>query len=94
MVQLFLNAHFRAQFPLCHFSYHLLKRLFGTLVRKLLLSMGLTLSSNNNSAPQALILVLRDLNNEKSIADPFCTGVVHGCRLRHGKGIQRIAFWR
>jgi hypothetical protein len=36
------------------------KRLFGTLVRKLLLLIGLTLSSNSTSAPQALILVLRD----------------------------------
>jgi hypothetical protein len=45
-----VSGHFQVPF----------KRLFGTLVRKLLLSTGLTLSSNNNSAPQALILVFRD----------------------------------
>ena len=57
-------SHLRCPFPCINFlliyQSHLLKHLFGTMVRKLLLSIGRTRSSNNNSAPQALILVLRD----------------------------------
>ena len=60
IVQTIPNAHFRAPIPLAAPCPNLLKHLFGTLVRKLLLSIGRTRSSNNNSAPQALILVLRD----------------------------------
>ena len=60
LVQHFRRARFRALTgPGMHFL-HLLKHLFGTLVRKLLLSISRKRSSNNHSAPQALILVLRD----------------------------------
>ena len=52
--------HFRACLKNNSLENYLLKHLFGTMVRKLLLLIGLTLSSNNNSAPQALILVFRD----------------------------------
>ncbi|CAI8784995.1 hypothetical protein EMIT0357P_10571 [Pseudomonas marginalis] len=93
IVRSIFNAHFRASPTLMTPLSHLLKRSFGTMVQKLLLVIRLTPFSNSPKRATSAYLGFQGLNNEKSIADPFCTGSVHGRRYRAGQGIQGTAFW-
>ncbi|CAI8751203.1 hypothetical protein EMIT0P43_140081 [Pseudomonas jessenii] len=49
---------------------------------------------NSTHVSQALMLVLRNKNNEKKISDPFCVGFVCSCRFRAGQGVQGVALRR